>query len=928
MHQVCAQDFSDDILMVSVGESYDRYSGVAEHLEALLQGTDEFSTSQVDIIEESSIESLADGYYDPNTEDESLRSSVAEGYRNVILIPTIITTPTGTIEFSEYNGGPTEVYDDLPYDNEYFTPEVFYEGCTQFSKLILDAGSTPLIFLPDNPDEAVEDFGPVMYRVANGVGMDLVPGAYALESAGAVTADEEAYLYACSIFSQLTGQNASVADYIPSGLTESEATILEDLAKQTVDIHYATEHYTGSYEESGAVVYRSLDVSQEPFNNVIRYRYKGSSTHNWTSSALALLVAGDDSTTSAVRKLGTKSNGISSGTRYWHPDDFDTWANTAETLTQGDKLAFEPDQAAFMYVSGSWQGAYAQDVIDCSQSNMVPLVFDWIKSFAIGGETGTSATTDALDYHSCNELYFNYAERGWKLIPLTIGMGRINEATTDFSASEDGLHCSDLLVFMNAYMMLSSSLGMQFPLLTEISDDDFNRGSYTLDEVNQACLIGYDIIKELAFLSETQAYVPDSSLRVVTESLPDLEWNVPYSQQLSAVGGDGSYSWEVISTDGLPAGLSLSSDGLLAGTVTDVYGTWNLALKVSDGSGAFRKFGLKLELGLPEGNVAMSTGILAEASLDYGTDVPAVLYSDELTAPDGLATFKIAITVDPMANASVSSLASGTWGIKSGEAAEAWDTTLDGSLGESVDLISNIEIVNFNANGGSLTVDAISGLSFQSVDVHSANHGRDRVLVTVDSVSQTYTGATLATDPATIDLQELSETDTVSSFSVACGSANSANRWNVGSIQVGYTLRMPSDDAYINWAADYGLSGEDAQSSADVENGGGGDGYSNLIEFALGMDPTVADASSICSHYTEVEDDDSRYFVFKYLRRSDYLEQGLSYTLFQSPDLSLSSSEAPDDLTVGEAVGDYEPVTARYLIDEAAKFIWLQVEAE
>lgn len=120
LQQLSAQDVSDDILMVSVGESYDRYSDVAVHLEALLQGTDEFSGSQVEIIEESSIESLADGYYDPNSEDEALRTAVAQGYRNVILIPTIISTPTGTIEFSEYNGGPTEVYDDAPYDNCHF----------------------------------------------------------------------------------------------------------------------------------------------------------------------------------------------------------------------------------------------------------------------------------------------------------------------------------------------------------------------------------------------------------------------------------------------------------------------------------------------------------------------------------------------------------------------------------------------------------------------------------------------------------------------------------------------------------------------------------------------------------------------------------------------------------------------------------------
>ena len=184
-----AQDKSDDILLVSVGESWDRYSDVAVHLQGLLAGTVEYSEVQVELHADSEIESLADGFYDPNPEDIALRTKVAEGFSSVILFPTITQTPKGTIEFTEFGGGPTDVYDDDPLDNEYFAPEVFYEGCTQLSKLILNAGSTPLIFLPENRDETLSDYGPVMYRVANGVGMELVPGAYAVESATDATPD-------------------------------------------------------------------------------------------------------------------------------------------------------------------------------------------------------------------------------------------------------------------------------------------------------------------------------------------------------------------------------------------------------------------------------------------------------------------------------------------------------------------------------------------------------------------------------------------------------------------------------------------------------------------------------------------------------------------------------------------------------------------
>ncbi|MDA9260505.1 hypothetical protein N9P58_01430 [Puniceicoccaceae bacterium] len=913
-----AQGQSNDVLLVSVGESAERYSDVAVHLQGLLAGTSAFSAAQVDMVENSTIESLADGYYDQNTADKNLRAKVVDGYGTVILIPTIITTPTGTVEYSEYNGGPTNVYDDAPFDNEYFAPEVFYEGCTQFSKLILNAGATPMIFLPDNADEVLSDYGPIMYRVANGVGMQLIPGAYALDVAGSSTGAEEDYLYACAIFTQLTGLNASASTYSPAGIVSGDATTLGNTAETTVNAHVTTEHYTSSYENEGAVVYRSLDVTQAPFNDVVRYMYKGSSTHDWTSDALTLIINSNSETTKAARKLGTR-NGETYGTRYWHPDDI---------VDQGFKFALEPEQAAFMYVSGSWTGAPAQEVIDMDQANMIPFAFDWIKSFAISpAVSGTASTLDALDYHDCNELYFNYAERGWKLIPLTIGMGRINEATTGFVASEDALHGSDLLVYMNAYMMLSSSLGQPFPLLTEITAADIHRGSHTVEAVNQACLIGHDIITELAFLSETGAHVPDSDLAILTDALPQVPWNAPYSYQLTAAGGDAAYTWELISAAGLPGGLSLSSGGLISGSVTEDYGVWNVAFKVTDGTDAFRKVGLTLGIETPEGNMALSAGILADATTDYGVDTVAVMTSAVQTAPDEKATFRIAISVDPMAGASIVSLASGTWGVKSGADDVTRETTFDGNLGESVDSISNIQVVDFNANGGGLTMDAILDLSFQSVAVHSANHGRDRVRVVAGAGTANYTGSALTTDPATIDLQALAGSATVSSFTIANGSANSSNRWNVGSIQVNYTVRMPSDDGYVNWAADYGFAAHDAQADADAENGGAGDGYANLLEFALGMDPTVSDAGSQESIATE-EEGASTYFSYAYERRTGYLDLGLTYTLIVTPDLVTQSAELPFDVTIGDPVDGFQTITTRYLIEDAAKFIQLQVDVD
>ncbi|MGJ8634933.1 MAG: Ig domain-containing protein [Luteolibacter sp.] len=917
---VFGQEISDDLLLVSVGESSDRYSEVGTHLQGLLSGADGFDGVQVDIFENSDIESLADGFYDQNSEDIALRAKVSEGYDKVILIPTVITTPTGTIEYSEYNGGPTNIYDDAPFDNEYFTPEVFYEGCTQFSKLILGAGSTPVIFLPQNEDEAVSDYGPVMNRVANGVGMELIPGAYALEMAGGVSQAEEEYIYACSIFTQLTGLNASVSSYSPAGISSAEATALADTVETIVNQQKTTEHYNTSYENEGAVVYRSLDVTSAPFNDVVRYMYKGSSTQDWTSDALTLIINSNAATTKASRKLGTRNGVYSPGVRFWHPDDIDD---------QGFKFALEPDQAAFMYVSGSWAGASAQEVIDLDQENMIPMAFDWIKSFAISpAVSGTASTLDALDYHSCNELYFNYAERGWKLIPLTIGMGRLNEAIPDFVASDDALHSSDPLVYMNAYMMLSSALGTQFPLPAEITADDIHRGSYTTEEINEACLIGHDLIRELAFLSETGDFVPDSDLEILSDELPEVPHGEPYSHQLSARGGDTSYVWETVSESGLPTGLSLSSDGVISGTVTDEYGAWNVAFQVTDGTGAFRKIGLKLAIGIPEGDVILNSDIIATDDTNYGTDNIATMYSAVQTAPDGLATYRLSIDVDPMAGTSITSGSDGLWGINSNEGASGWWSTFDGSLSQFVDSVSNIQIVDFNANGGELSVDDFTALSFKSVTMRNANNSADRVKVVAGGVTNSEGGLKMSSDPAVIDLQALAGATPVSSFTLANGSAgSSSDRWNVSSVQVEYTIQFPNNDVYDTWTSSYGLEGDAALPGADIENGDVGDGYTNLMEFALGMNPNLSDAGSKESWYTE-KPVDSTYFVYEYERRTDYLEIGLTYSLIRTPDLLTPSSDAPFDVTVGNPVNGYETITTRYLMDDDAMFIQLQMERE
>src|SRR5262245_23376779 len=59
-----------------------------------------------------------------------------------------------------------------------------------------------------------------------------------------------------------------------------------------------------------------------------------------------------------------------------------------------------------------------------------------------------------------------------------------------------------------------------------------------------------------------------------TSPLPAAALNVPYSQTLTASGGTPPYTWSVVVSPrtggGLPAGFTLSSDGVLTGTLTNI----------------------------------------------------------------------------------------------------------------------------------------------------------------------------------------------------------------------------------------------------------------------------------------------------------------------------------------------------------------------
>ncbi len=74
---------------------------------------------------------------------------------------------------------------------------------------------------------------------------------------------------------------------------------------------------------------------------------------------------------------------------------------------------------------------------------------------------------------------------------------------------------------------------------------------------------------------------PPPALVISTASLPGAALGVAYSQMLQATGGVPAYSWSITSGS-LPAGLSLSSAGVISGTPSGSTGTSNFTVKVTD----------------------------------------------------------------------------------------------------------------------------------------------------------------------------------------------------------------------------------------------------------------------------------------------------------------------------------------------------------
>ncbi|MGJ8744027.1 T9SS type A sorting domain-containing protein [Polaribacter sp.] len=251
---------------------------------------------------------------------------------------------------------------------------------------------------------------------------------------------------------------------------------------------------------------------------------------------------------------------------------------------------------------------------------------------------------------------------------------------------------------------------------------------------------------------------------------------------------EGDVITSLIATGSFPSWLTItetaSGEWTLTGTPTETTDTeYEFNLQVNDASGGTDR---KVTLNVFSEIASTAVQIKATASTNYSINTKAVMYSDVQTAPDGLATYRISIDVTPSSDkAVISGISGGTatensWGLGDGTNSNS-DDIFTGSDNEWVESINNIQIVDFNANGGSFTSDNII-VNFKSLVIVNAQSTNDFVSLKYNDTNIDV--GRLENQTQEIDLETILNTDSINEFAIGVGNSEATNKWAIEGINV------------------------------------------------------------------------------------------------------------------------------------------------
>lgn len=551
---------------------------IAADLDAMLKGTTGYSGSSASA-SVSPGRSLVEAFYSPSNRGW-FRGILSTKYDYLVILPEI--------RYYQY------------------LPEVTFDGVLQMSRMALNAGSKPLLLMPRGGTLPISSMGENSYRIANGCGIDVVPGGYAVNSQSGLSSPtttrdtrRQAYMLAATLYTKITGLNAATSTtYIPTDDVGSPLDVsnLAGKAVTAVNTHDTTNHYTTSRHNSGAIRYRTIT----PPNNTFRYLYGGSSTEGGFNDKLSQII--------------TASGQVSGGNK----------PTNAQTFVSSTFEAVKPSFNAYPneYIATYWRlelsypwtvQVQAQSVIDNNQANVMPIAFDKHDQTRIAA--GLRSVDQMLNclYDGCEANLYTNQFYNWRVIPVHLSSARLAFIDPNLVFSHDDQHMSDSHYNMMAAMIYTSALGRDPTPPASVLADANHLKAFNL---------GVKTIKELAFLSETMAFTPESSL-VITPPAPIVKarWET-FSQTFTATGGTPPYTWSESSSSGLPAGLSLSSTGVLSGAVTSLPKNWQLVINATDSLGAVRKVPFALNITTGVGSLAVTQTTSYSAVIGLGGSAP------------------------------------------------------------------------------------------------------------------------------------------------------------------------------------------------------------------------------------------------------------------------------------------------------------------
>jgi hypothetical protein len=361
------------------------------------------------------------------------------------------------------------------FDDADAYPELYFEGVRVLGCASRALGAEPVVLMPwslDAGDVGLAVRGELGYRVANGTNSILAPAGYAWAaaqgSAAPVLGRDDGFVAAATLYSTLTGRDATKTGYHPAEISADQAAKLAGIAYDTVVAEAKKVHYQTAFH--GVVEERTLSPGGE-----LWFMDSGTSSEQiWF-----------DRMNEIVPKAGLTPEGTQVG--YTNPQKAFDDAGLTNAVPY-----FQKQQYQILFARDYWLDA-ATIQAGGAQSDLQVQIWD---------RHADSDGSDGLDAVNTMEGFSQYkygqAESlGLSLIPYHLMFAKLKTMRPSIQLLSDGVHATYPVGYGLATMSLVSRTGI-------------HASSDGLDSDTQlAKTLAEETIEQLASLSVTGSFVPD-----------------------------------------------------------------------------------------------------------------------------------------------------------------------------------------------------------------------------------------------------------------------------------------------------------------------------------------------------------------------------------------------------------------------------------